>query len=176
MQEKTIKAFQQGDKESYRLIFDMLYSTMCLFATKFINDYNESEDITQEVFIELWHQKGKFESIDHIKAFIYTSIKNRCINFNRHIKIREKYSQIILEDNEVFFEEAVIETEVIQNLNNAINKLPVQRKQIIKLCLQGLKNEEIADNMDISINTVKQQKKIAYKQLREKLSLIFILF
>ena len=81
MQDKVILAFQRGDTKSYRYIFDMLYSSMCLFARKFINDYNDSEDITQEVFIELWHQREKFESLNHIKAFMYTSIKNRCINF-----------------------------------------------------------------------------------------------
>ena len=180
MQDKTVIEFQRGDKESFRLLFNMLYPVMCLFARKFIVDYDDAEDITQEIFIELWNQRAKFESINQIKAFLYLSIKNRCINFKKHISIKEKYAQTTLSDNDIVFDAFVIEAEVVQNLNNAINKLPEQRKQVIMLSMQGLTNNEIADSMQISINTVKQQKKIAYKQLREKLAssphILFLLF
>ncbi|RPH31903.1 MAG: RNA polymerase sigma-70 factor [Bacteroidales bacterium] len=170
MNDKIIIEFQQGDKESYRLIFDSLYSTMCLFANKFIHDYDDAEDIVQEVFIELWHQRVKFESIYHIKSFLYLSIKNRCINYKKHLLSKEKHSKSIIDNNDLYFEDYVLEAEVIQNLNNAINNLPEQRKQVILLSMQGLKNNEIAEDMRISIDTVKLHKKLAYKQLREKLN------
>ena len=92
------------------------------------------------------------------------------LNLNKHIKIKENYNLYASEVSETNFEEYVIESEVVQNLKNAIDKLPEQRKLVIHLYLQGFKNEEIADNMNISVNTVKQQKKIAYNQLRQKLS------
>jgi RNA polymerase sigma-70 factor (family 1) len=169
MQDNTIIEFQRGDKESYRLIFNMLYPMMCLFAKKFINDSDDSEDIAQEVFIELWNQRAKFESLEQIKAFLYLSIKNRCLNFLKHINVRENYAQAALSDNEPLFEEYVIEAEVVNSLNYAINNLPEQQKQVIILSLQGMKNEEIAQRMQISINTVKLYKKIAYQQLRAKI-------
>lgn len=180
MNDRTILEFQQGDKNSYRLIFESQYSTMCLFANKFINDYDDAEDIAQEVFIELWHQRAKFESINHIKSFLYLSIKNRCINYKKHLLIKENHSKSIVDNSDLFFEDYVLEAEVIQNLNNAINNLPEQRKQVILYSMQGLKNNEIAENMKISIDTVKLHKKLAYKQLREKLgnsiSVLFLLF
>ena len=148
---------------------------MCLFANKFINNYDDAEDLTQEVFIELWNQRAKFVSIEQVKAFLYLSIKNRCINLKKHFNIREKYAQATLSDNEAFIDEYVIEVEVVNSLNHAINTLPEQQKQVIILGLQGFKNEEIAQNMQISINTVKLYKKIAYKQLRTKISTIPIL-
>jgi RNA polymerase sigma-70 factor (family 1) len=178
MQGNTIIKFQKGDKESYRLIFYLLYPVMCLFSKKFLANYDDAEDIVQEVFIELWHQRAKFESINQIKAFLYLSIKNRCLNFRKHLIVREKYSKIAIADNEQVFEEFVLETEIVNHISNAINDLPEQRKQVIILSMQGLKNNEIAETMQISINTVKLQKKIAYKQLREKLtpSLYIFLF
>jgi RNA polymerase sigma-70 factor (ECF subfamily) len=180
MQDKTIIEFQHGDKESYRSIFNMLYSAMCLFAKKFINDYDDVEDITQEIFIELWNQRAKFESIDQIKAFLYLSIKNRCINFIKHQAVKEKYSQISQINQEEHFDEYIVEVDAIQHLSNAINELPEQRKLIMQLSMQGLANNEIAENMEISINTVKLHKKIAYKELREKLgssqSILSLLF
>jgi RNA polymerase sigma-70 factor (family 1) len=176
MQGNLIIKFQKGDKESYRLIFELLYPVMCLFSKKFLTSYDDAEDIVQEVFIELWHQRAKFESLNQIKAFLYLSIKNRCLNFKKHLIVRDKYSKIAMIDNEQAFEEFVLETEVVNHISNAINDLPEQRKQVIILSMQGLKNNEIAENMQISINTVKLQKKIAYKQLREKLTPSFYLF
>ena len=93
MWDNTIIEFQNGDKESYRLLFNILYPSMCLFAKKFIDDYDDAEDITQEVFIELWHQRTKFESFNQIKAFLYLSVKNRCMNFKKHLTIKENYSK-----------------------------------------------------------------------------------
>jgi RNA polymerase sigma-70 factor (family 1) len=179
MQENTIRKFQQGDKQSFRLLFNTLYPVMCLFSKKFLNDYDDSEDIVQEVFIELWNQRAKFESFDQIRAFLYLSIKNKCLNFKKHLLVREKYALISIANNENVFEEYVLEAEVVQNINYAINNLSEQRKQIILLSMQGLKNDEIAENLQISVNTVKLQKKIAYKQLRDKLKsslYIFLLF
>jgi RNA polymerase sigma-70 factor (family 1) len=178
MQENTILKFRNGDKKSYRSLFNRLYPVMCLFAKKFINDYDDSEDIVQEVFIELWNQRTRFESIEQIKAFLYLSVKNRCLNFKKHLTVKERFIKIAMADTEQFFEEHVLETEVMQNINDAINNLPDERRKIIIMGMQGLKNNEIAEHMQISINTVKLQKKIAYKQLREKLkpSLFISLF
>ena len=179
MLDKTIIEFQHGDKKSYQTLFNVLYPVMCLFARKFVNDYDDAEDIAQEVFIELWNQRAKFESYDQIKAFLYLSIRNKCLNFIKHIDIKRKYAQTTLSDTDTFFNEFVIEAEVIQNLNNAINDLPGQQKQVILLSMQGMKNEEIAQSMKISINTVKLYKKNAYQQLRTKIGpspfLLFLL-
>jgi RNA polymerase sigma-70 factor (family 1) len=176
MQKNTILKFQHVDKQSYRLLFNKLYPVMCLFSKKFLNNYDDAEDIVQEVFIELWNQRAKFESIEQIKAFLYLSIKNKCLNNKKHLMVKKKFADSTMADNEQFFEEYVLETEVVQNINNAINNLTKQRKHIIVLGMQGLKNNEIAEDMRISINTVKLQKKIAYRQLREKLKHSFFVF
>jgi RNA polymerase sigma-70 factor (family 1) len=169
MQGNTILKFRNGDKHSYRSLFNRWYPVMCLFAKKIIKDYDDSEDIVQEVFIELWNQRSRFEGIEQLKAFLYLSVKNRCLNFQKHLTVKERFINTVMADNEQFFEEYVLESEVIQNINHAINNLPEQRRKIIILGMQGLKNNEIAEQMQISINTVKLQKKIAYKQLRDKL-------
>ena len=151
---------------------------MSALSAKFINDYNDAEDITQEIFIELWNQRAKFESFDQIKAFLYLSIKNKCLNFKKHLAVKEKYENSVFEDNQNIFEEHFLEVEVVQNIYNAINGLSEQCKQVILLSMQGLKNDEISEDMKISINTVKMHKKIAYQKLREKLKTypyIFIL-
>lgn len=169
MHHSSIIEFQHGDKEACKLIFNMLYPVMCSFARKYIGSDEDSEDIAQEIFIELWHQHAKFESLNQIKAFLYLSVKNKCLNFRKHQIVKDKYSDSFQSDIEQSFDEYIIEAEVIQNLNTLIESLPEQRKQIILQSMQGLSNNEIAENMSISINTVKLHKKIAYRQLRDKL-------
>jgi RNA polymerase sigma-70 factor (family 1) len=169
MQDNTVLKFRNGDKKAYRSLFIELYPVMCLFSKKIIHSYDDAEDIVQEVFIELWNQRQRFESTEQIKAFLYLSVKNRCLNFLKHLRVEEKFVVTTMSDNGQFFEEHILGAEVVQNIYNAVNDLPEQRKRIILLSMEGLKNNEIAKNMQVSINTVKLQKKIAYKQLREKL-------
>jgi RNA polymerase sigma-70 factor (family 1) len=161
--------FQDSENDQYRLIFESLYPVMCHYAKKIVNDFNIAEDIAQEVFIELWRQREKFESYDQVKAFLYLSIKNRCLNIIKHQIVKVKYADEILgTENEADL--FIIEEEVINNLTNAVESLPEQQKQVILLGMQGLKNEEIAENMQISVNTVKFHKKAAYQSLRSKIS------
>lgn len=165
-------------KKTFQDLFHDLYPSLCLFANKYLNNKAEAEDIAQESFVELWKQKSKFETVSHIKSFLYLSIKNKCINALKHNKVKNKYIGSLSLDHVSFFEEQVIKTEVIHEINKAVNNLSKQRKEIILLAMQGLKNVEIAEELDISINTVKLQKKIAYKLLREKLgkTVFLILF
>jgi RNA polymerase sigma-70 factor (family 1) len=167
-----------GENDQYKLVFESLYPVMCQFARKFVNDYDSAADVTQEVFIELWRQRQKFESYDQVKAFLYLSIKNKCLNIIKHQNVKAKYADEILgteNETDLF----IIEEEVINNLINAVEKLPEQQKQVILLGMQGFKNEEIAEKMQISVNTVKFHKKAAYHSLRSKISdslLALILF
>ena len=180
MPDKTVIEFQKGNKESFKILFDKLYPAMCLFATKFIKSYENAEDISQEVFIELWNRRTKFNTFEQVKAFLYLSVKNKCLNFIKHTAVEEKFSRDSLRENIQHFEEFVIEVDVIQQLNDAVNSLPEQRKMVMQLSMQGMTNDEIAENMKVSTNTVKLHKKIAYKNLRDKLgssqSILFLLY
>lgn len=171
----TINSFRKGNQKAFQYIFTELYASICLFANKFLNNKDEAEDTVQEVFIELWNQRIKFENINQVKAFLYLSVKNKCLNIIKHLNIKQNYINEFKNESEQeeFFEENLIKAEVISQLIRAINNLPEQRKKIILLNLQGLKNPEIAEDLNISVNTVKLQKKIAYKHLREKLGNLF---
>lgn len=170
MDDKTIGLFTKGSKSAFEMLFKSLYPVMCLFATKFIPDADDAEDIVQEMFIVLWKERVRFGTIDQVKAFLYLSIKNKCLNFSKHLKIKEKYIFTQPLSHEPSFEETIIGAEVILNIHRAIQDLPEQQKQVILKILEGLTNEEISEIMQISINTVKFHKKAAYQSLRERLS------
>jgi RNA polymerase sigma-70 factor (ECF subfamily) len=180
LEKNTILKFAKADKHAFQLIFDFYFGIMKVFGNRYLRNSHDAEDIVQEAFIELWNQKEKFSNANQVKAFLYLTIRNKCLNRIKHLKIENKYLQSIDKDKseESFFEEEVIRAEFVDQLRNAIDKLSEQRKRIILLNMKGLKNQEIANELKISINTVKLQKKIAYKQLRENLSssLLTLLF
>ena len=165
--------------KTYKDLYDERYITLCLFANKYINNLEHSKDIVQEVFIKIWEDEVIFDSESNVKAYLYTSVKNKCLDVlkSKRYKSTESISEIELEklESEPFFlrEVAIFETHTI--IEQAINTLPNKCAQIIMLSIKSLTNMEIAKELNISINTVKAQKKIAYKRLKPILKVHFLL-
>lgn len=165
----------------FRKLFDGFYIPLCVFADKYIEDVELSADIVQECFIKLWQIRSEFFYLHQVKSFLYTSVRNRCLNEIEHSKIVSEYARKVIEKNkESFFHDHVIEEETYRILVGGINKLPKQMKAIMMLALEGTPNGEIAEELNVSIDTVKSLKKIAYKKLREILKeyyyLLFFVF
>jgi len=170
-----INDFNSGGKPAFQQIFDLYYSNLCLFTNKYIEDFSEAEDIVQEVFIILWEKHADFSNMYSLKAFIYQTAKNKALNLIKHNKVKFNYSKAQVKEleSEQYFANQFIEEETKRIIIQRINELPVQSRKIILLSMEGMKNQEIAEAMDISINTVKTQKKIAYKKLKFQLAELF---
>lgn len=160
---------------SYNALFNEMYASLCLFAERFLIVPAEGEDLVQEIFIKLWNNFEEFDSYTTIKAYLYQSTRNSCLSLLRHEKVKRKYEMDSLNqvEAESYFLKQMVEEETSRMIANSIENLPPQRRKILKLSMQGLKNYEIADDMQISVNSVKTQKAIAYKTLRLKLQNIF---
>lgn len=151
------------------------YPGLVMFAQHFINSQAEAEDIVQNAFIKLFESFNGEKNINAAKAFLYKTIRNECLNLIKHEAVKQKYSHAS-ENNintETFFLEKIIEEETFSYLSNAIKQLPEQCQKVLTLSLNGLKNNEIAEDLQISINTVKSQKKRAYQKLREQLKDVY---
>ena len=157
------------DKQGFSKLFDEYYPALCAFANNYLKNHEIAEDLVQEVFVSLWSKKDILKDIFSIKSFLYTLVKNKCINELKHLKIKEKHIVESEKEEDNFFTDHIIEEETHRLIYNAINELPPKCKEIVLLSLNGIKNHEIAEELDISVNTVKTQKKIAYNQLRIKL-------
>ena len=171
-----INSIRQGDSKALKQFFESFYPSVCIFARKYVRDINIAEDIAQESFVEFWKRREQFADLRALKGFIYTVTRNKCLNQIKLNSIREDIlrNQILSDD---FFYEMVQEEETYRILHQAINGLAAQSRRIILLSLKGYKISEIADELNISVNTVKTLKKNAYKELRNKLKgHIFILF
>lgn len=166
-----ISHFRAGQREAYKFVFDKLYGALCSFTNRFLNDLPASEDIVQEAFLSLWNHREEMESMAHIKAFLYLASRNASLDYIKHLKIKENYQQNQIQENIISnFEYFIIAEEVEQILLKTQESLPGKCKQIFILAMQGKDNETIAQELKISVNTVKTQKKLAYKKLKSFLS------
>jgi len=174
---ELLKQLRAGENIAFENIFNSFFPALCSFATTYVHDHSVSEDVVQEVFIALWNNRENFNDPLSLKSFLYTSVRNKCLNFIKHQNVANKHleaSEKELESELVFFDH-LIEEETHRLIYNAIDELPPHCKKILLLSLNGLTNPEIADQLNISINTVKTQKAIAYKQLRIKLKDLIVL-
>lgn len=151
-------------------MFDTYYEALVKFANRFIALTDECEDLVQDVFVGLWEKENAFPDETSLKVFLYKAVRNKCYNVIKHNKVKDKYSEsvvISLEDDNLFLEQ-VLEEEIVRQLYQAIEVLPERKKQIIKLSLKGLKNYEIAEELQIKLQTVKTLKSQSYKILRDQ--------
>jgi len=160
-------------KNKFELIYKEYHKNLCVFAESYLPDENIASGIVQDSFIKLWEIRESIMDITKIKSFLYTTVKNLCLN-----KIRDNKKDIdisILESKE-FFDETVIQNETYRLFYKALNKLSPRNKEIILLSLKGYKNREIADELNIKLNTVISSKRDSYKSLRKNLGKYFYLF
>jgi RNA polymerase sigma-70 factor (ECF subfamily) len=172
LEQDSLSALPTIDKKRFKSIFDEHYKPLCAFGYRYVEDTFVTEDMIQEVFGSLWEKRSDFNHEKAIKAFLYTSVRNKCLNHLKHKAVLQKHEERLIYEleSESFFTHHVIEEETFNQLYMEIEHLPNAAKKVILLALKGLKNKEIAKTLDISENTVKTQKKIAYSKLKKKLS------
>ena len=178
--------------EKQHIDFEQIYlsyfSKMKRFAREYVLSDEDAENIVQDVFLDFWEKKELLPLPINILAYLFTSIKNRCIDFLRHKIVQKEIEDKMQEEYRLTLQikyyslgeldEGIFETDdVEQLLSKAMNSLPERCREIfLKSKLEGKKQKEIAEEMNISINTVETQMGIAYKKLRNELKDYFPLF
>jgi len=164
----------RNDVKTFKIFFEGFYPSVCIFANKFVKDLALAEDIAMEAFTVFWKSREKFGDLNAIRGFIYTVARNKCLN---SIKQSARLDYNLKDDrfSEDYFHELQIEEETYRLVHRAIGILAPQGQRIIRLSLEGEKNQSIADLLNVSINTVKTLKKNAYEDLRQSLKNHFFL-
>jgi len=162
-----------SSEQKIKILFDDHFHHLVLHAFKYTNDYSQSEEIVQDVFVKVWQN---FEQIGHVsdfKAYLYKAVHNSSLNYLRHLKIRQKYiAEVVhINDNaEHPVEESIMGTEDNNRIHKAVNNLPEHWKEAIILSkYENLKYHEIAKKMNISQKTVEKYISKALQILRGEL-------
>ncbi|TKG97391.1 RNA polymerase sigma-70 factor [Puteibacter caeruleilacunae] len=167
-----------GQEFALKEFFDANYPIFCSFAAKFINNSSVCEDIVQEAFVSFWEKEKVFVNNVTIKSFFYKTIRNSCLDYLKHEQVKNKflgYEYDRVESSEFFLEE-VLKNEAYKIIYHQVNKLPTTGRKIILFALKGMSNEDIAQELNIAVNTVKTHKARAYATLRNELSHVFLLY
>lgn len=157
-------------KSDLKNIFDAYYQTLVQYANRFLYLKEECEDLVQDVFVGLWEKETTFPDAISLKVYLYKAVRNKCYNAIKHKGVKENYAENaiqLIEDDDLFLKQ-VLEEEIVRQLHKAIEILPDRKKEIIKLSLKGLKNNEIAEELNIKLQTVKTLKSQSYKILRDE--------
>jgi RNA polymerase sigma-70 factor (ECF subfamily) len=177
------------DIKQFESLFRQTQPRLFAFCCKYVDDKELARDFVQECFIGLWENFG---SIDHShESYLFTSVRNRCLSYIRSRKAHAEYEESVkLRIREIEIHPEVPEPltdlylkELNEIIHYSIEKLPDKCRQIFRMSrYEGLKNQEIADKLNISVRTVESQIYNALKILKEDLkdylpaSLIFFLF
>ncbi|MFA0963588.1 RNA polymerase sigma-70 factor [Roseivirga sp. BDSF3-8] len=162
-----------GDRKVFEELFRMHYTELCLFARKYTNDMEKGEELVQDLFVRLWDKRETMEFNTSVKSYLYTSLKNTCLNYLKHLKVREKYQQHVMreyKESNHHLHDPMVEPDFELRVYKAIDELPRQCREIFKMSrFEGLKYREIADHLGVSIKTVENQIGKALRLLRVEL-------
>lgn len=168
-------------KLDFKEIYTLYFPKLVRFSTEYVSSREEAENIVQDVFFILWQQKSTLGELRNINAYLFKLTKNKCIDFLRHkIRIGDKHSPIHeIEEKELQlkecaidqFDEYMLSDEAIELLvDKAINSLPPKCRAIfVSSRLEGMKYQEIADQLNLSTNTISNQIAIAMRKLKAEL-------
>lgn len=167
-----IHQLKKKDKAAYELLFDNYFERLFLFASNFVFIDDVANDIVQDVFISVWERAEKIDEDSSLKSFLFTLVRNRCLNYIRDMKVEDRNKRLYLEAHVYSDSLDIIEDNaLIENIKHFIEDLPEQCKEVFKMrTMYGYKYKEIAEEMDISIDTVKVQLKRAKDKLKIRFS------
>lgn len=160
--------------QSFEELFSNHYAKLCYFALQFLGDKDAVKDIVQDVFVNYWNRKEELAiAKDAISSFLYSAVKNACLNKLRRIKLEQGYlnQQEAEPVEEASVLNLMIRSEVMVEIHKIITTLPSGCQQVFRMgYLEGLKNPQIAAELGVSINTVKTQKKRGIQLLKLRLN------
>ena len=153
------------------LLFDKYYKNLVILSDTYLQDLHLAEDVVQEQFIKFWNQKlySRVKTAASLKNYLFTMVKNASINQIRSSKITFDSSFI---SDDIIFESVAknMSDEKAQIILSALDELPAQMKKVIYcVFIQNMMYKEAAEELEISVNTVKSQLRKGIKKLKENL-------
>lgn len=177
--EQLTALLKVGDAVSFSELFKRYNRLLFVHAFRLSGDEEEARDIVQDVFSVLWDRRAETNFTSNFSGFLYTMIRHRVFDGIAHKKVAEKYVDSIKD----FFAKGEAKTDHLlrtKELEAIIEKeiamLPAHLRETFELRRRGLSHKEIAEQLDISEKTARNQASKAMKVLRTKLGILVYLF
>lgn len=163
-------------EKEFESIFHEFYPLLCRFATGFITDTAAVEDIVQNSFTKLWHNPLNGNHPVQVKVWLYRVVRNACLDWLKKEKVAQRKHQgqayFLALESEGYKLQEMIRAEVMEEIYRGIETLPPACRKVFEMFyFEGKSLNGIADELGLSVHTIKNQKSKALSTLRGKISL-----
>lgn len=178
-EKELLRRIKSGDEKAFEQLFKSYYAMLCVYAYELVRSHDLAEEVVQETLIRIWENRNRLTIRSSIKSYLYQSVHNHCINTLKHLQVVKNKSYRYTEDvkrtaetnNPPYDGQAPPSTlfyDGIENdLKGAIQTLPEQCQRIFLMSrFEKRSHQEIANALNISVNTVKTQIRRALEKLK----------
>jgi len=167
-----IAKIKQNDYQVFNHLFFKYYASLCSYVTTIVEDSSVSEDIVQNLFVKFWSDRKKIIIHTNIEHYLFKAAKNGAFNYLRSEANRKKAIKKLEITDCLEVEECLTQEEFLYKLEECINQLPERSKEVFLLSrYEELKQKEIAEKLNISVKTIKNQIWKSLKYLKSCLDL-----
>ncbi len=174
---RLLRKLQGGQEEALTDIFHLYNRSLLYFALQYVKTREVAEEIVSDVFVKVWRLREDFYEIEKLKAFLYISTKNACLNHLKTSYIKQKKINIdecgefLSDDSDTYMK--IIKAELVKSIFEEVSKLPLRQQEVFRLSyLDDLSTEEISEKLKISHTSVYTNRSRAIKTLRNSLRII----
>ncbi|MDP0501562.1 MAG: RNA polymerase sigma-70 factor [Verrucomicrobiota bacterium JB022] len=160
---------RDADASALEQLFTRHYQRLCSFAYRYVRSDQQAEEIVSDVFVKLWEKRAELPLPSSVRSYLYTSVRNHSLN---HLARRRSQLEALDDHAERLPDDAhdaargLEQQEVLAEVEDLIRQMPPRRQAIFRMSrLDGLKYKEIANILQISVNTVQNQMVEAVKHL-----------
>jgi RNA polymerase sigma-70 factor (family 1) len=169
---QIIEQLMKGSKDAFRSLFNAYSPKIHAFALSYLKNETEAEELIQEVFLKLWEVRATLDSSKNIKSFLFKICINLIYDYIRRKNIEQAYIEYSGKNSSIYGHDTwheVVYNDMLANLYQLVAVMPLQRQRIFRMSKEeGLSNEEIAQQLNLSKRTVENQLYRAVSFLKEK--------
>ncbi len=171
---EIIGRIRKGDIKQFESLFRSSYVSLVRYAKSLISDHDASEEIVQELFYRLWQNREKIKIESSLNGYLFRSVHNRCLHYIGHNKVVARHAEEILSENQGFADnpsEILQYRELQDKVADILDSLPERCGQIFYMSrFEGLKYNEIAERLSVSVKTVEANMGRALRAFRKELA------
>jgi len=175
-----LEQVRKGDQKAFESLFRSYFGQLFNYAREILKDEDLAREMAEVAFVKLWENREKINIETSLRAYLFRSIYNQCINHFKHQKVRDKYALFFKHhiepshySSDYSFEfplSNILNKEIEHLIERSISKLPQQCREIFIMSrYEDMRNDKIAETLGVSVSTVKTQISRALVKLRHDL-------
>jgi RNA polymerase sigma-70 factor (ECF subfamily) len=168
-----MNGLQSGSEAAYQQLFDMYYRKLVVFALKYVGDPEVAKDLVQDLFLRMYEARREVRIQSSLPSYLYSALRNKCLNHMKQKTVREKNTFLnpaAEPEGDVDLEEKMDAVELEAKIFELVSRLPDKCRKIFLMSrVDGKRNREIADELNLSVRTVETQISKALRSLRNSL-------